>query len=125
MTSIITITKVTQSDLEIMKAALNNHASSLQMLQEIMPEPKRFKIDLSITVELWYDFNVKTASQNPAENSRLKLPIHKAIILVDALYEMRKQATTSDYERSRCNRFTMAIDEQVPTTTQLLTKLNS
>lgn len=125
MRNIITLTKIKQSDFELMKVALNNYSGTLQMLQEVMPDPKAFMKDLSITVELWYDFNVRTASQNPAENARLKLSLHKALILIDALHEMKSQSSTSDYERNRCNRFAMAIDEQVPTPTQLLTKLNS
>ncbi|MFV8280545.1 hypothetical protein ACNKXS_03320 [Christiangramia marina] len=125
MRSIITCKKLKQSDFELMKAALNNYASSLQLLQEVMPKPKEFMKDLSITVELWYDINMRTAQQNPPENSKLNLSIHKAMILLDALYEMRSQKSTQDYERNRCNRFIMAIDEQMLTTTQLLTKLNS
>jgi len=123
MKIIITISKVQQSDLELMKAALNNYASTLQMLQEVMPQPKSFMKDLSITVEIWYDFNIKTAARNPAAHSQLKLSIHKALILMDALNELISQSSTNHYERSRCSRFVFAIDEQLPTNTQLATKL--
>jgi len=125
MRIIIELKKVQRDDLEIMKNALNNYAGSLQLLQEVMPDPKRFALDLSITVELWYDLNIKTASRRLAEYTKLNLSVHKAMILIDALNELRTQKSTTDYERSRCNRFTMALDEQLPTTTQLLTKLNS
>ncbi len=124
MRAIITISKVKQQDFILMKNALNNYAATLQMLQEIMPDPKRFMLDLSITVEIWYDFNLKTAGQNPPEDSKLKLAIHKAMILMDALNEFKNQATSNDYEKSRCRRFLMTIDEQLPTPTQLLTKIS-
>lgn len=125
MRNIITIPNVKQCDFELMKAALNNYSSTLQMLQEVMPQPKNFMKDLSITVETWYDFNVKTAARNPAEKAQLKLSLHKALVLMDSLNEIISQSSTNTYERSRCRNFVMCIDEQLPTTTQLLTNLKN
>lgn len=113
----IQVKGVDQQDLELFKKALNYHAGTLQFLLETMQKLEHAK-DFSIAVELWYEMHKKTAVQHPAESPKVKLSLHKAYVLLDALKEYKTSGIT-DYDRSRCNRFYMVIDEQVPTFTQL------
>ncbi|MDT0643710.1 hypothetical protein RM553_12780 [Zunongwangia sp. F363] len=119
-TIIIEVKAVKPADFHLLKDVLNNYVSVQKTLSEIMTNPRRYMKDLSIATELWYDFNTKTARQSIPAKSNLKLSLHKALILLDALNEFRRQASTIDGEISRCNRFATAIDEQIPTATQLI-----
>ena len=114
----VILTKVQQQDLVLFKNALNHFAGTMNFLHETMDNRKYMK-DLSIAVELWYDFNTKTAGQDPAVNSRLKLPLHQALVLIDAL-QVHTGECENQYEKNRCNRYIMAIDQQLPTKTQLI-----
>ena len=117
MTLQLKLDKVLQKDLQLFKCAINHYSGTLQFLLETS-ENRKYAKDLSITVELWYELNKKTVQQHPAEKSKVKLSLHKAYVLLDALKNY-SCSNISDYERSRCNRYYMAIDQQLPTSTQL------
>ena len=117
---IIQLKEMKPDDFHLLKAVLNDYAGSQKTLAVVMPDTHSFMKDFSITVELWYEFNKKTALQNPPAKSNLKLSLHKGLILLEALRDFMRQRSSMDYERSRCNRFAMAIDEQLPTKTQLI-----
>lgn len=118
MTQQLKLEKVPQKDLELFKNAINHYSGTMQFLLETLEDLKYAK-DLSIAVELWYEINKKTVQQHPAEKSKVKLSLHKAYVLLDALKNYNCNGL-SDYEKSRCNRYYMVIDQQLPTTTQLL-----
>ncbi|MDT0689356.1 hypothetical protein RM549_06135 [Salegentibacter sp. F188] len=120
MNAIIEVKQVKAQDFQLLKDVLNNYVSMQKTLSTIMSNPRNYMKDLSIAVEMWYEFNKKTAGQTVPENSTLKLSLHRALVLLDALLEFRKQASTIDGEISRCIRFATAIDEQIPTATQLI-----
>lgn len=119
MMHIIEIKEVKPNDFILLMNVLNNHVATQKTLSTIMENPAQYMKDLSISVEMWYEYNTKTARQSIPEKSTLKLPLHKAIVLMEALREFTKQSSTVDYEISRCNRFATAIDEQLPTATLL------
>jgi hypothetical protein len=119
-TIIIELKNVKAQDFNLLKDVLNNYASVQKTLSTIMSDPKNYMKDLSIAVEMWYEYNTKTARQSIPEKSNIKLSLHKALVLLDALQEFKKQATSIDGEISRCYRFATAIDEQIPTQTQLI-----
>lgn len=108
--------KVPKTDLELFKNALNHYSGTLQFLLETL-EDRKYSKDLSIAVELWYDIHKKTAHQ--AAKTKLKFTLHKVYILLDALKNYNTR-DLCDYDRSRCNRYYMILDQQLPTTTQLL-----
>ena len=113
----IKVKGVSQKDLDLFKNALNHYAGTLQFLLETLRKLEHAK-DFSIAVELWYEMHKKTAVQHPAESPKVKLSLHKAYVLLDALKEYKTSGIT-DYDMSRCNRFYMDIDQQLPTYTQL------
>lgn len=117
MTVIIELKKVEQKDFQLFLNALNHYAGTMQFLHETM-ENRKFAIEMSIAVETWYEFNKKTVGQFPPNQSRLKLSLHKSYILCSALREFARESK-NDLEKSRCNRFSAAIDQQLPTRTQL------
>ncbi len=120
MTVIIELKKVEQPDLNLFKNVLNDYTEILQMLGETLQDIKYSK-DMSIAIEAWYEFNKKTTAQFPPKETLIKLSLHKAYVLNDALQEYAKNCDNS-YEKSKCNRFVMAIDQQFPTATQLAIK---
>lgn len=122
MTYQIQLNKLAQKDFELFKIVLHHYAQSLQFLYETMDKRKYAK-DLSICVELWHEFNRKTTVRHPAQQATLKLSLHKAYVLLDAFYEYQVDSH-NDYEKSRCNSFYMAIDQQLPTHTQLAINSN-
>ena len=117
MTVIIELKKVEQQDLNLLKNVLNDYTKIIQMLGETFQDIKYSK-DMSIAIETWYDLNRKTTAQFPPKETLLKLSLHKAYVLQNALQEYAKNCDNS-YEKSKCNRFVMAIDQQLPTDTQL------
>lgn len=120
MNLIIQLKKVLQKDLNLFKTALNQHSRTMQALNETKQDRKYAK-DMSIAVETWYEFEKKTVGQFPAKESNFKISLHKSYVLCDALFEYSRE-TNNEYEKSRCRRFIMAIDEQLPTVTQLAIK---
>ena len=122
MTYQIKLTQVPGNDVALLKNALNHHVGTLQFLLETMEE-KVYAKDLSIAVELWYELNKRTAVQHPVQASRIKLSIHKAFILLDAIKEYNRNGS-NDYDKARCNRYYLAIDKQLPTYTQLAIQQN-
>ena len=122
MTLQLKLEKVPQKDLELFKAAINFHSNTLQFLLETS-EDKKHARDISIAVELWYEINKKTVQQHPSEKCKLKLSLHKAYILLDAL-KSYSCSGVDVYEKTRCNRYYMAIDEQTPTFTQLAVQIS-
>lgn len=117
MIIIIELKKVEQPDLNLFKNVLNHYTEIMQMLHETLQDIKYSK-DMSIAVEGWYEFNKKTTSQFPPKESLVKMSLHKAYVLHNALREYAKNCDNA-YEKSKCNRFVMAIDQQLPTATQL------
>ena len=113
----IKLTKKKQEDLQLFQDVLHHFSGTRQTLIEATGK-KEYAIDMSIAIELWYEINKKTLARHPAKESNLKLSLHKAYIMLDALQEYAKEYY-SDYEQSCCNRFYMEIDEQLPTNTQL------
>lgn len=120
MNLIIQLKKVLQKDLNLFQIALNHHSGTMQFLNETMQERKYAK-DMSIAVETWYEIEKKTVGQFPAKESKIKISLHKAYVLCDALFEYSRE-TNNEYEKSRCRRFIMSIDEQLPTAAQLALK---
>ena len=117
MRAITEIKKVEQKDLQLFLNALNHYAGTMQFLMETMDNSK-FAIEMSIAVEMWYEFKKKTIGQFPPKYSLLKLSVHKSYILCSALREYAR-VSRNDLEKSRSNRFSMVIDQQLPTRTQL------
>lgn len=120
MTIIIELRKVTQEDIKIFLETLNYYATHMQFMHEALLDVKYAK-DMSIAVETWYEFNKKTVGQFPKQTCSFKLSLHKAYVMRDALISYMKE-TKDDYQRNRCNRYLFAIDEQLPTATQLSLK---
>lgn len=119
MTFQLKLKKLSQEDLELFKNALNVHSETLQWLLE-STDNKTYAKDFSITVELWHEINKKTVGQHPSEKMKLTLSLHKGYILLDAL-KAYSCGNITTLERSRCNRFYLAIDPELPTFTQLIT----
>lgn len=113
----IKLKKLLQEDLELFKAALQKHSNALQWLLE-STENKVYAKDFSIAVELWHEINKRTVGQHPAEKAKLNLSLHKGYVLLDALKSYSCE-NISILERSRCNRFYLAMDQELPTFTQL------
>lgn len=120
MNLIIQLKKVQQKDLNLFKKVLNHHSGTMQFLNETIQDRKYAK-DMSIAIETWYEFEKKTVGQFPAKESIIKISLHKAYVLCDALFEYSRK-TKNEYEKSRCRTFLIAIDEQLPTATQLAIK---
>ncbi len=120
MNLIIQLKKLQQKDLNLFKIVLDHHSTTMQFLNETLPDRKYAK-DMSIAVETWYEFEKKTVGQFPVKESNLKISLHKAYVLCDALFEYSREIN-NEYEESRCRRFIMAIDEQLPTAAQLAIK---
>ncbi len=118
MRVITEIKRVEQKDFQLFLNALNHHAGTMQFLMETI-ENKKYAIEMSIAIETWYEFHKKTVSQSPPKNSHIKLSLHKSYVLRDALQEYCRESLY-DLEKSRCNRFSTLIDQQLPTFTQLL-----
>ena len=116
-TIIIELKKVTQEDLHLFQNALNHYATTLQFLTETLRD-RKYPMELSICVEIWFDFNRKTSVQTPPKSPVVKLSLHKAYVLLDALQDYLRDLDNG-FQKSRCNRYYMAIDEQLPTYTQL------
>ena len=121
MTIQIKLEKVPQRDLELFKNALASFTVTCQMILEISHNHNSAK-DLSIATELWYYINKKTVQQHPPEKSKVELALHKAYVLLEALKGFSCEGIDT-YDRSRCSRYYMAIDEQLPTSTQLAIQL--
>lgn len=117
MTILIEIKKMEQKDLQLFLRAINHYAGTMQFLHETL-EKKRYAMEMSIAVETWYEIQKKTLGQTPAVNTNLKLSLHKSYVIMEALREYSRD-TDNGYDKSRCNRFSMVIDEQLPTRTQL------
>lgn len=120
MIIIIELKKVTQEDIKLFLEALNHYTRHMQFMHEALLDVKYAK-DMSIAVETWYELNKKTVGQFPAQSSNIKFSLHKAYVMRDALIcfiDDRK----NDYKKNRCNRYLFAIDEQLPTATQLSIK---
>ena len=117
MTLQLKLEKVPQQDLELFKKAIHSQSETLRFLIDSTRD-RKYAIDLSICVELWYEINKKTVQQHPSEKCKVKLSLHKAYALSDALRNYSCNGI-SDYDRSRCNRYHMAVDQQLPTATQL------
>ena len=115
--ALIEIKKASQDDLRLFKNALNDHASFLQTMIEMdgHRNTETFQIKLSITVELFYDLHKKTEKQIPSKKPGLKLPLHKAIVLKDALRDLLSQKSTVPLDRSRATKYYQAIDQELPT----------
>lgn len=117
MRLITEIKKVEQRDFQLFLCALNHYAGTMQFLLETM-ENRKYAIEMSIAIEIWYEFQKKTISQSPPKHSNVKLSLHKSYVFRDALREYSRE-TLHDWEKSRCNRFSTVIDQQLPTFTQL------
>lgn len=121
MRILIELKKVEQQDLHLFLSALLHHSNMLQILNEATKN-RSHSLNMSIAAELWYELSKKTTGQFPVEFSLLKLSLHKSYILMDALRDYFSE-TSSDLEKSRCNRYILAIDQQLPTPTQLSIQL--
>ena len=122
MTIQITLKKIDQEDLELLKNALSHYTGTLQFFTETGNYEESYIKDLSVAVELWHELNKRTIKQFPAEKSTIKLAAHKAFVLRDAVQNFRHG--NAPYEKSRCNRFYLAIDEQLPTPKQVISNFN-
>lgn len=120
MTIIIEIKKMEQKDLQLFLRAINQYAGTMQFLHDTM-DKKSYAMEMSIAVEAWYEIQKKTLGQTPAVNTNLKLSLHKSYVILEALREYYRD-TDNGYDKSRCTRFSMVIDEQLPTRTQLQIK---
>jgi cytochrome oxidase Cu insertion factor (SCO1/SenC/PrrC family) len=120
MNLIIQLKKVQQKDLNLFKIVLDHHSTTMQFLNETLPDRKYAK-DMSIAVETWYEFNQKTSVQFPKIQSNIKLSLHKTYILIDALNEYSRE-TDNEYEKNQCLKYMFVLDEQLPTATQLAIK---
>ncbi len=116
----IKISKVLQKDLILFKMALNNYVSIQHALIDMLPNnADNYKMRIGVAVELYYDFHSRTEKQKPANHSMIDLPLHKAIVLKEALQDQVSQKTTEIWERSRCNGYVTVIDQALPTALQI------